>query len=151
VGGVDTRRRVVGRRVIVVLVVVLQLVLVVRGYTSAHKEFAFQMFSESTDWRADIVRVTADGQRIPIDASWDGYRWSDLVRTRGLWDPEIRHHADAGLDNQLAFLDESLDYVADHTPRDTDTVYLEAKVTYWRNTHAAREIVVRSKQRKVAG
>jgi hypothetical protein len=146
----DTRRRVVARRVIVVLVVLLQVALVVRGYTSAHKEFAFQMFSESTDWRADIVRVTSTGERIPIDENWDGYRWSDLVRTRALWNPELRHHADASLDNQLAFLDESLDYVADHTPRDTETAYLEAKVTYWRNTHPAKQVVVRSKGREAA-
>ena len=47
--------------------------------------------------------------------------------------PRIRHHADAGLDNQLAFLDAALDWVADNTPRDRETRYLEARVTSWHN------------------
>src|SRR6476469_4846300 len=37
---VSSRTRIVGRRVIVVAVVLLQLGFVARGYTSAHKEFA---------------------------------------------------------------------------------------------------------------
>ena len=41
----------------------------------------------------------------------------------------FRHHADAGLDNQLAFLDAALDWVAGNTPRDRETRYLEARVT----------------------
>jgi hypothetical protein len=147
---VDTRVRVVGRRVAVVVVVAVQLALVVRGYRSDHKEFAFQMFSESTDWRADLTRVTRDGERIPIDGSWAGYRWEQLVRTRGLYDPTVRHHADAGIDNQLAFLDASLDWVADHTPRDTETAYLEATVTYWRNAREPKVVVLRSHDREEA-
>jgi hypothetical protein len=146
---VDSRRRVVGRRLIVGTAIALQLGFVARGYTSAHKEFAFQMFSESTDWRADIMRVTDTGERMPVDDSWDGYRWGDLVRTRGLADPARRHHADAGLDNQLAFLSEALDYVATHTPRDTETAYLEATVTYWRNARPPRDVVIRSERRDV--
>lgn len=149
-GRVDTRTRVIARRVIVAAVVVLQLGFIARGYASDHKEFAFQMFSESTDWRADIVRVTAGGERIPIDASWDGYQWSRLVRARALADPGVRHHADAGIDNQLAFLRESLSYVATHTPRDTDTEYLEATVTYWKNAHPPRHVVLRSPERPVS-
>jgi hypothetical protein len=148
---VDSRVRVVGRRLAVVIVIAVQLVLVARGYTSDHKEFAFQMFSESTDWRADLTRVTRNGDRIPIDGAWSGYRWGDLVRTRGLYDPAQRHHADAGIDNQLAFLDASLDWVADHTPRDTETAYLEARVTYWRNAHEPKVVVLRSDDREEAG
>ena len=72
-------------------VVLLQLGFVARGYTSAHKEFAYQMFNESTDWRADIVRVTRAGDRIPIDEDWSEYQWSALVDTRGLFDPANRN------------------------------------------------------------
>ena len=68
----SSRARVVGRRVAVVAVVAAQAFFVVRGYWSAHKEFAFQMFPESSTWRAEIVRVTDDGQRIPITEPWDG-------------------------------------------------------------------------------
>ena len=132
-------------------VVVLQLAFVARGYWSDHKEFAFQMFPESSTWKADIVRVLHDGSVVPVDEDWDGYRWGDLVRDRYLPAPAARHHADGGVDNQLAFLRAALDYVASHTPRDLDTRYLEARVTYWHNTDPARSVTFRSRGRVVGG
>jgi hypothetical protein len=137
----------VGRRVVVVAVVVVQLALVARGYWADHKEFAFQMFPESSTWRADVVRVTADGRRLPVEAGWAGYRWDELVQDRGLRYPAFRHHADAGLDNQIAFLDAALDWVAGNTPRDRETRYLEAVVRAWHNDDAARTEVLRSRVR----
>ena len=38
------------------------------------------MFPESSTWQADIVRVTDDGQRIPITEPWAGYRWARAGR-----------------------------------------------------------------------
>jgi hypothetical protein len=143
--------RVVGRRLVVVAVVILQLVLVARGYWSDHKEFAFQMFPESSTWRADVVRVTDDGRRVPVELPWSGYRWEELVPNRGLRYPSVRHHADAGLDNQLAFLDAVLDWVAENTPRDRETRYLEARVTAWHNADPPRVEVLRSHVREGAG
>ena len=148
---VRSRVRVVGRRVAVVAVVALQLGLVARGYWSDHKEFAFQMFPESSTWRADVVRVTADGRRVPIELAWSGYRWDELVQDRGLTYPSIRHHADAGLDNQLALLESALDWVANNTPRDDETRYLEARVTSWHNADPPRVEVMRSGVRQGAG
>lgn len=145
-----SRKTVVGRRLVVALVVVVQLGLVARGYWSDHKEFAFQMFPESSTWQADIVRVTAGGRRVPITEPWDGYRWGDLVEGRGLDRPDLRSHADAGLDNQLAFLGSALDWVASHTPRDDETLYIEARVTYWHNTDAPEVVVLRSRPRETA-
>ena len=142
------RARVIGRRVVFVLVVAVQLGLVVRGYHADHRELAFQMFPESSTWRAEVVRVTDDGRRVPVDRAWSGYEWGELVSGRGLGRPDVRHHADAGLDNQLAFLDAALDWVADHTPRDRETLYLEATVTAWRNTDAPRTVVLRSDERE---
>jgi hypothetical protein len=132
---------------VVVAVVLAQVAFVVRGHFAAHKEFAYQMFPESSTWQADIVRVTIDGRRVPISDPWNGYQWSQLVTSRGLSRPGLRHHADAGLDNQLAFLDEALDYVAGNTPRDTETRYLEAVVTTWHNTDAPEVVVLRSGDR----
>jgi hypothetical protein len=66
------------------------------------------------------------------------------VPNRGLRYPSIRHHADAGLANQLAFLEAALDWVADNTPRDAETRYLEATVTSWHNADAPRVRVFRS-------
>jgi hypothetical protein len=142
------RFRVVARRVVVLSVVVLQLGLAVRGYSSDHKPFAFQMFPESSTWRADVVRVTSDGRRIPIEQPWSGYRWDGLVGNVGLQYPAVRHHADAGLANQLAFLRSALDWVADNTPRDHDTRYLEATVTSWHNADRPRTQVYRSAVRE---
>jgi hypothetical protein len=145
------RTRIVGRRVAVLAVVLGQLAFVVGGYWSDHKPFAFQMFPESSTWRADVVRVTSDGRRIPIERPWSGYRWDELVPDRGLPYPAIRHHADAGLDNQLAFLASALDWVADNTPRDPETRYLEARVTAWHNADPPRVRVLRSHVREGAG
>lgn len=129
---------------VVVTVVVLQLGLVARGYWSDHKQFAFQMFPESSTWRAEVVRVTADGRRVPVEQPWAGYRWDELVGNVGLRYPAVRRHADAGLANQLAFLRSALDWVADNTPRDHETRYLEATVTAWHNADPPRVEVFRS-------
>jgi hypothetical protein len=144
----DSRARVVRRRAVVALVLVAQGFLVARGYWSDHREFAFQMFPESSTWRADVVRVTGDGQRIPIERPWAGYRWDELVTSRGLSHPSVRRHADAGLDNQLAFLDAALDWVAAHTPRDRETRYLEARVTAWHNDDPPHVLLLRSDPRR---
>lgn len=136
---------------IVVAVVLAQLTLIARGYWSDHKPFAFQMFPEASTWRADVVRVTRDGRRVPIERPWAGYRWDELVRGRGLRYPAVRHHADAGLDNQLAFLRSALDWVAENTPRDRETRYLEARVTAWHNADPPRVAVFRSDVRDGSG
>jgi hypothetical protein len=136
---------------VVVGVVLLQLGLVARGYWSDHREFAFQMFPESSEWRADVFRVTAQGRRIPVEVGWSGYDWDRLVRDRGLSYPSLRHHADAGLQNQLAFLQAALDWVAANTPRDHSTRYLEAKVTAWHNADPPRVEIMRSRVREVSG
>jgi len=140
--------RVVGRRWVVAAVVVAQLAFVVLAYSSDHKVFGFQMFPESSTWSAEVVRVTADGRRIPVERPWAGYRWDELVRgSASLEYPQLRHHADAGLDNQLAFLRSALDWVAANTPRDRETRYLEATVTAWHNDDPARTSVFRSEIR----
>jgi hypothetical protein len=142
--------RVVARRVVVVVVVVLQLGFVARGYWADHKEFAFQMFPESSTWRATVVRVTDDGRRVPVELPWSGYSWPELVRDGSLSNPAVRHHADAGLDNQLAFLRAALDWVGANTPPDHETRYLEATVTAWHNADPPRIEVFRSRVRGAA-
>jgi hypothetical protein len=128
-------------------VVVVQLAFIVAGYSSDHKTFAFQMFPEASTWRADVVRVTAGGRRVPVSEPWAGYRWDELVPGSALTYPSVRHHADAGLANQLAFLRSALDYVAAHTPRDHETRYYEARVTAWHNDDPPRVEVFRSRPR----
>ena len=135
------------RRSVFIAVVLLQVFFVVRAYWAPHKEFGFQMFPEASSWQADIVRVTADGDRVPVEQPWFGYQWGQLVPNRGLSSPWRRRHADAGLDNQLAFLDEALGWVAKNTPRDTETRYYEATVTTWYNMGGPETTVLRSPDR----
>lgn len=134
------------RRVVFVGLITLQLAMVVRAYWAPHKEFGYQMFPESSSWQAEIVRVT-DGGRVPVDEPWADYEWGDLVRGRGLTAPWRRHHADAGVDNQLELLGEALDWVAANTPLDHQTRYLEAEVTVWQNLGEPATVVLRSAER----
>ena len=137
-------------RALVVTVVLAQAGLAVAGSRTPHREFSWQMFRESSTWRADIVRVTADGRRISVEEPWFGYRWDRLVQGRGLTWPFVSHHADSGIDATLDFLDHALDWVAAHTPADTETRYLEATVTYVRNTRGPTQVVLRSRPRETA-
>ncbi|MEO6651907.1 MAG: hypothetical protein ABIP17_04530 [Ilumatobacteraceae bacterium] len=141
------RPRRIGRRVVVISFVAFQLAFIVRAYWAPHREFGYQMFPEASTWRADIVRVTTDGRRVPIDDDWGDYRWNDLAGVRGLAFPWREHHADAGIDNQLAFLDEALDWVATNTPDDLETSYLQADVTSSRNGRPVETTVLRSEPR----
>jgi hypothetical protein len=64
--------------------------------------------------------------------------WGELVQGRGLGRPSVRHHADAGVDNQLAFLRSALEWYAEH---DGAVGTIEATVTYWRNTRGPETVV----------
>jgi hypothetical protein len=128
-------------------VVAVQIGFALNGYREPHKLFAFQPFDESSTWRADVVRVTWDGRRLPIGAGWDGYDWDELVAMGALRNPGRLRHASRGIDSTLAYLDEALDWVAAHTPDDHRTRYLEADVTYYRNTRGPHHVVLRSGER----
>lgn len=145
----SSRTVVVARRAIVVGAVGLQAAFLVCGTSAPHREFAFRMFPESSTWHAEVVRVTADGRRVPVEQDWAGYSWAELTDSRvGLQAPSVKRHAVAGVENQLAFLDAALGWVADHTPRDRETRYLEARVTYYRNGGEPQTRVLRSDERR---
>jgi hypothetical protein len=148
-GVLDTATRRWARRLIVITFILLQVGFVMRAYRAPHAEFGYQMFPESSTWSAEVVRVTPDGRRISVQEPWSGYEWSDLVQGRGLTRPWSEHHADSGLDRQLAFLGEALDWVARNTPSDTETSYLEATVTSSRNGRPAETTTIRSSRRDV--
>ena len=145
------RDRAATRRLLIALllgaVVLTQVGLFVRNRERPHHVFAFQMFDESSQWEAEVVRVTDDGRRVPIEEPWAGYRWSELVPDRGLAVPSVRHHADSGIETTLDLLEDALAWVAANTPRDTETRYLEARVTYVRNTDGPHHVTFRSPER----
>ena len=135
----------------VAFVLVGHALLLARGYSDPHKLFAFQPFNESSTWRADVVRVTADGERLPVGLAWPGgYDWDELVGWRVLQQPSAVRHAYSGLGASLDFLDEALDWVADHTPDDHETLYLEARIEARRNGRGPEVVVHRSELREEA-
>lgn len=146
-GVFDVATRRWARRVIVVGFVLGQIGFVVRAYSAPHAEFGYQMFPESSTWSAEIVRITTDGRRVSVEEPWSGYEWPVLVQGRGLTRPWVEHHADSGLDRQVEFLGEALDWVALNTPADTETRYLEATVTSSRNSRPVETTILRSAPR----
>jgi hypothetical protein len=127
-------------------VVAAQVALALNGYRDPHRTFAFQPFAESTTWRAEIVRVTWEGERIPVDDDWV-YRWDDLVDFGPLQHLRRDRDAAVGAAASIDFLDEALDWVARHTPRDDETRFIEATVVYVENAHGPRRTVLRSVER----
>ena len=144
------RTRAIAARLCFVTVVAGQVALVIAGYHDPHRRFAFQPFNESSTWRAEIVRVLPDGRRLSIRDGWHGYRWEELVRARGLGHPWSKQHASYGVDATLDLLGQALDYVATHTPRDRETVRLEAQVVHERNRHGEVRTTLVSRDRPEA-
>ncbi len=140
-------KRRIAARVAAVAILAAQFALVVRAYSADHAFFGFQMFPESSEWRADIVRITDDGRRVDIRAEWPGgYRWEELVSGRGLGSPFLRHHADTGLRSTLHFFEEALRWVAANTPNDDETDRLVATVETWHNGRPAEIVVVEAQR-----
>ena len=151
-GGHAVKLRWWARRLVIVFVVVAQLIAIFSAYGRPHKVFGWQMFNASSDWQAEIVRVEADGSRHDVREPWPGgYEWSRLTAGRGFDSPFHRHHADSGLDTTLDLFQGALDWVAAHTPRDVQTVRLEAAVTFWDNGRSPEERLFRSAERPEAG
>lgn len=125
-----------------------QLYFVLRAYHDPLKRFGFQPFSESSVWRTKIEAVDAAGERRDISHGFEGYRWQHLVRER-IRTPFKTSVAHSGVETSLYFLQRALDYVADHTPRDRRSQYLEATVWYRRNRGPVETRTLRSKPRKI--
>ena len=142
------RRR--GARWFAAAVVVTQLALVANGYRDPHNYFAFQPFNESSTYAVELARVLDDGQRVPVpNGRWEGYDWNELIDWGPVRSPWHQRHAFSGVDAMVDFLDNALDWVADHTPGDTETLYFEATVTYYRNARGPYVTVIRSHEREL--
>jgi hypothetical protein len=136
------RRRVA--KVVLVVALLLHGALLVRGGSDPHKLFGFRPFNESDAWQADILRVTADGDRRPIDDGTWLHDWDELVATNKLLRPGRPRHASAGADATLDFLQRALDWVVEVVD-DPDTVALEATVVVHRNTRGPETVELRSR------
>lgn len=130
------------RRVGAAAILIVQLLLIIRGYSADHAVFGFQMFPESSEWQATIERQLVDGALVDVREDWPGgYRWSDLVAGYGLGQPFWRHHADTGLVSTLDFFSAALEWVAANTPLDTEAIRLVATVTVWPNGRDSEVVV----------
>jgi hypothetical protein len=136
------RRR--AAKIVFVGALVVHGALLVRGGSDPHKLFGFRPFNESDVWRAHIVRVQADGARLPVDDGTWAYDWDDLVGAPKVQGLERTRHASAGAPAGVDFLDRALDWAIGQIPGDPDTVALEATVTVSRNTGQPEVIVLRS-------
>ena len=115
-------------------------VLLVFGAFDDHKRFGFRPFNESDTWSAEIVRVTATGERLAIDdGTWE-YHWNDLMDGTVLRNPWRTRHADGGARSTVDLIDRALDWVIDNTPNDPQTVRLEATVVVVHNAGAPEVI-----------
>jgi hypothetical protein len=136
------------RRAVVIGWIVVSLAAIVAGYRGTSPVLAWQMFPEASRWQASIVRVTADGHRIDVREPWPGgYRWAELVDEPRLRDPFSEHDASYGIAATLDLFRQALDWVAAHTPRDDETVWLEATVTYRHNADPPLTVVLTSTPR----
>jgi hypothetical protein len=122
--------------------------LLVRGASDPHKLFGFRPFNESNTWQAEIVRVRADGARVPIDDGTWAYDWDELVGAPKLQQLEHLRHASAGARASVDFLRRALDWAVAHIPEDSETVALEATVTVFHNTRGPEVVVLRSADRR---
>jgi len=129
------RRRVVTGFIVAVLAI--QVGFALNGYRDPHKFFAFQPFNESSTWRADIVRVTWDGERLPVEGGWAGYDWNELVDTAALQHPWRTRHAYMGVGATIDFLDQALD-LSPPTPRTISTLDSWRPRSHRSRTHVAR-------------
>lgn len=133
----------------VATIVVGQLVVLLFGAFDPAHRFGFQPFNESSTIRADIVRVTVDGRRVPITDPWPGgYEWDALMGWGVLEQPHVRKHAFSSAATVIGYYEEALDWVAGHTPGDHETRYLEATVHVIRNTRPEEPVVLRSVDRE---
>lgn len=127
-------------------VLAAQLFAVVHAYHDPLKRFGYQPFAESSVWRAEISTVDRAGHHHDVREGFNGYHWQDLVKDR-VGDPFHEQSAASGVAASLYFLQHALDYVAQHTPLDHDTAYLEAHVWYRKNRGEQRWVTLRSQTR----
>ncbi|RMH78791.1 MAG: hypothetical protein D6683_07150 [Actinomyces sp.] len=128
--------------------VAVHLALIVNGGADPHKRFGFRPFEDSDVWQAEIVRVTADGRRLPVDDGTWVYDWNELVGVGSLASPWRPGHARGGARAIVDLLDRALDWVVRHIPDDPDTVRLEARVTVIHNRHDPRVIILTGDERE---
>jgi hypothetical protein len=121
---------------------------VVNAYHDPLKRFGYQPFAESTVFRVHIDAVARSGERHDIEHGFEGYRWQDMVHER-VGHPFHTQSASSGIGASLYFLQRALDYVADHTPDDRRTLYLDASVWYRKNHGPERTVNLRSKARAI--
>lgn len=142
--------------------IAVQLALVLTAESRPDRIFGFRMFNESSSAKFDLFRRVRRGRRerlVPLrDGTWQArtpagesreFHWTDSVRYTALQEPSRFVHATYGLDAQLFRLQQALDYVAQHTPDDAETLSFVAKVETLKNGRPGPRVELTSRARTV--
>ena len=125
-----------------------QAAMTVDAHLRRDRRFGWQMFSETTRFRAVLWRELADGRRRPTQRGrWvvetpQGRRvflWRDHVREWRLDDLERSRQAKVSLDATLLYAQRALDWVAARIPEDRETVRL-VLVVDWEKADGTRGV-----------
>lgn len=124
----------------------VQGVLVVSAGQRPDAAFGFRMFSESSTLEVHLFRELPDGTRVEVEnGEWvakdrDGIphriSWGSHVKEPNLTAFGVTMHAAYGAAAQVQRWSAALDYVAAHTPDDTETRALELELGVKKNGHA---------------
>ena len=121
------------------------------------RRFGWQMFPETTRFRASLWRELADGSRVAAPhGRWvletpEGRRqflWRDQVRDWRLDDLDRMRQAKVSLDATLLYARAALDHVADRIPEDRETVRLHL-VVEWEKADGTRGTTELASKRRI--
>jgi hypothetical protein len=155
------RKRVVKIWLAVIVYFGVTMTLWTRAQTSTDKRYGWQMFSQSSRYHPELVRVLKDGSRVNTDnGRWTAYGPDGVVRSEFDWDDHVKDfrldklgswkRAKGSLERTLKFQGRALSYVADHIPEDAETVQLVMEVEYRKAGGPLQTIELLSKKRKLA-
>lgn len=135
----------------------IQVVAIVHAHFSEDKRFGFWMFAESSQFQAKLYRQLKDGTFVyapkgtwvlhHAEGQTTEYAWDSMVRDFRLYQLEELKRAKTGMYVTLKYLQYALNYVADHTPQDTETVRFLLKIKYKRAQGEWEEVFFESHNR----
>jgi len=138
----------------------LQIFLIINAHFQTDKRFGFWMFAESSRYRAILYRELGDGTwewarygqwTTPVPGNrMLTYHWDYFVRDFRLNGLDRWKRAKTGFGVTTNYLHRALDYVAEHTPNDRETVRLILKLEYRIAGGPEQEAILMSRVRDLA-
>ena len=136
-----------------------QIAMVAWSYVRKDRLFGYQMFAESTFFRAQLHRVLRDGTRVhAVGGSWTA-RGADGQRRTHSWHTRVRDfrldhldqsrptRAKIGIEVTLKFFQMALDDLATHARDDVETRRFEIDVEYTLASGVKKTVTLSSRDR----